>query len=56
MRTNKQCVCVNNLATDHKEFYDIKFNKLTRLPGYDINNYLGTCNNSKYIIIKFIEF
>ena len=23
----KQAMCVNNLATDHKEFYDIKFNK-----------------------------
>tara|TARA_B100000614_G_scaffold81029_1_gene72565 strand:- start:164 stop:2398 length:2235 start_codon:yes stop_codon:yes gene_type:complete len=36
-----------------RESYDIKFNKLTRLPGYDINNYLGTCNNSKYIIKKY---
>ena len=36
-----------------RETYNINFDKLVNLPGYDTENFLGSCNNSKYIIKKY---
>ena len=36
-----------------KESYNIKFDRIDKLPGYDIENFVGSFNNSKYIIKKY---
>ena len=36
-----------------RETYNINFDKLVNLPGYDTENFLGSCYNSKYIIKKY---
>ena len=36
-----------------RETYNINFDKLVNLPGYDTENFLGSCDNSKYIIKKY---
>ena len=35
------------------ETYNINFDKLVKLPGYDTENFLGSCDNSRYIIKKY---
>jgi len=37
-----------------RKTYNINFYKILKLPGYDIENFVGYCGNSKYIIKKYL--
>ena len=38
-----------------RKTYNINFDKILKLPGYDIENFVGYCGNSKYIIKKYLH-
>ena len=38
-----------------RKTYNINFDKIVKLPGYDIENFVGYYGNSKYIIKKYLH-